>query len=321
VDEANDNVSTRIVRASSANGLRVTSLGHLINHSCPQQSGKQNRVFNNYLPMCSSAKVKKPCQEKQPHERGRRISVDSDISIASLHNEDFASVLGVIKPSRPARQLPVEIDISMGSSLDEEDGSFARNNDQFLLMFGLLCKISGNNLAPHDADNTVLAKRRQSEDALLSFAESCPIHSAGSDLVSSKSCSGLSVISATDAKVQLRKKHQPQHRCPSANGSVAGIVKAPRYSGNTSLTHQATDRRGSWHDTPTDNGRRRFTQMTPRAISETSLQHMESLFSTTTINATASITASTNSNATGTEKWIPSEVDFSTTMEVYLFEK
>ena len=97
----------------------------------------------------------------------------------------------------------------MGSSLDEEDGSSARNNDHFLLMFSLLRKISGNNLAPHNANNSVLAKRRQSEDALLSFAESCPIHSAASDLVSSKSCSGLSVKSATDAKVQLRKKHQP----------------------------------------------------------------------------------------------------------------
>ena len=183
----------------------------------------------------------------------------------------------------------------MGSSLDEEDGSSARNKDQFGLMFGLLRKISRNNHAPHDAV-------RQSEDALLLFAKSCRIHSAGSDLVSSESCSGLSVKSATDAKVQLRKKHQPQHRCPSVNGSVTGIVKAPRYSGNTSLTHQATDRRGSWHDTPTDNGRRCFTQMMPRAISETNLQHMESLFSKTTINDTASITASTNSNATGTEK-------------------
>jgi hypothetical protein len=28
-----------------------------------------------------------------------------------------------------------------------------------------------------------------------------------------------------------------------------------------------------------------------------------------------------NSNATSSEKWIPSGVDFSTTMEVYVFEK
>ena len=174
----------------------------------------------------------------------------------------------------------------MGSSLDEEDGSSACNKDQFGLMFGLLRKISGNNHAHHGAV-------RQSEDALLSFAKSCHIHSAGSDLVSSESCSGLSVKSATDAKVQLRKKHQPQHRCPSVNGSVTGIVKAPRYSGNTSLTDQATERRGSCHDSPTANGRRRlnrrislptppelsklkasFTQMMPSAIHEKALQHI-----------------------------------------------
>jgi hypothetical protein len=69
----------------------------------PPLVDEENDVFNNYLPMCSNAKVKQRCQEKQPRERGRRLSVDSDISIASSHNEDFASVLGVIKPSRPVR--------------------------------------------------------------------------------------------------------------------------------------------------------------------------------------------------------------------------
>ena len=340
VDEANDNNSTGIVRASSADGLRATYMGHRINRRHPENGGKQNSVINNCHPICSSAKEMQPRQEKQPSEQGRRLSVNSDISIASSHNEDFESLVGFIKPSRPARRISVESDVSMGSSIDDEDGSSARKNEQLGLMLGVLCKISGNNHVPHDADNTFLAKRRQSEDALLSPAESCSIYSAESGLVSSKPCSGLSVKLATDSKVQLRKKHQPQHRCPSVNGSVTGIVKAPRYSGNTSLTDQATERRGSCHDSPTANGRRRlsrrislptppelsklkasFTQMMPSAIHEKALQHMESLLNSSIISDTASITPSINSNATSSEKWIPSGVDFSTTMEVYVFEK
>lgn len=318
VDGAKDMVGRGNVRRSSVDGLAVTLPRHPYPCLRSDDGSRQNgdltkRRLRSRSP--SSITIS-PCM-------GRRISVESDISMDSLLFETPSS-----QASRLAveRRISVESDISLESLLIETPSRQAsrltvEKDGLSLESCSALLEVMAMPFThdPHDAHNAVIAKRRLAEDDLLSSAASCPNLYSGSSQNSSKSCSVLSVKLQTDSKFKLRKKHQPQHRCPSVNGSVTSIVKAPRYSGSATLSSLATDRRNSLQHALR---RKSFSQMMPSAIHEKTLKRLEDLLNTSIhMSGSASVSSASMSNMTDTKRWIPSGVIFNTSVEVYMFEK
>lgn len=130
----------------------------------------------------------------------------------------------------------------------------------------------------------------------------------------------------------LRRKCQPLHKCATVNQSVSSIMRRPsRYSMTSSSSHSFTTgdvvqevvndnsihSTGHIHTAPSSNtSRRRFSR---RASGERGLpaQSMHSYF----LQRETSLGNSQRSLSSLDDPWVASGVDFSSSVEVYVFRK
>mmetsp|Transcript_3021 Transcript_3021/g.6614 ORF Transcript_3021/g.6614 Transcript_3021/m.6614 type:complete len:425 (+) Transcript_3021:65-1339(+) len=238
---------------------------------------------------------------------------------------------------------------SLSSPFSEEDRSSANTKDDDhdnstgSLNFG-----DGNHGADKKVKNATIRRPSVENSA-------APFNSDPSLLSTLNSGSSVSAKSASETKVSLRQKHQPHHRCPSINGLVIGIVKPSSYSPGNSSQATAT----SSSDTilastsPPDQPRRAFRirstlpvslkqlsgsffQLKPGEI--TKLKNLRDIISSSSLGDTektpvgtknstkkectidTSTRSSLNLSMHSNQSWVPSGVNFSAKMEVYVFE-
>lgn len=174
-----------------------------------------------------------------------------------------------------------------------------------------------------------ISAERHSKDSLASdLAYRRNISYSGSDSFASNNGSA--------SRVMLRKMSWPRHRCPTMNGSVTGIVKAPRYSkggatpairrkSNDDIFEEKEEQQQKDHQSSLASRRR---SSMPWEIKPGELANLEEFSSDGELNNDSSLHSSfrssgslLNASVHSNQSWVPIGVNFNATMEVYVFEK
>ena len=194
-------------------------------------------------------------------------------------------------------------DLSLSSLLSEDEDRPSSSKD--------LCHgDSIDTLMSGDGSKAAPVKSITHQNRTVGHRRSGPYDFTQSDTSLLSSCSNMSMKSAPDPVI-LRKKSQPRHRCQEVNGAITGIVKAPRYSRQTTDPTLASSDASNISCTSQPRANRTF-------------QRMNSL----PVNAIRRKSAAEPSDSgfyrrsySSCESWVPKGVDFSANKEVYVYEK
>ena len=148
------------------------------------------------------------------------------------------------------------------------------------------------------------------QNKTVGHRRSGPYDFTQSDTSLLSSCSNMSMKSAPDPII-LRKKSQPRHRCQEVNGAVTGIVKAPRYSRQTTDPTLASSDASNISCTSQPRANRTFQRMNSLPVNAMRWKSA----------AEPSDSGFYRRSYSSCESWVPKGVDFSANKEVYVYEK
>lgn len=195
-------------------------------------------------------------------------------------------------------------DLSLSSLLSEDEDRPSSSKD--------LCHgDSIDTLMSGDGSKAAPVKSITHQNRTVGHRRSGPYDFTQSDTSLLSSCSNMSMKSAPDPVI-LRKKSQPRHRCQEVNGAITGIVKAPRYSRQTTDPTLASSDASNISCTSQPRANRTFQRMNSLPVNAMRLKSV----------AEPSDSGFYRSNSySSCESWVPKGVDFSANKEVYVYEK